>query len=280
VKSEPVSLVARNRGLATTQVLLVCDDRPAFGTRDELRDFARAVLRCAAEAAPHVRHLELTVHGPGPGTLDEAVGAQIEGLVAAIRAGEAPARLETITIVDRDPLHAARVATAVARILGGADGIDVPAVPALPATPPPSAPSAAAAVDVFISYKSDDTAHAQQVRDALVSHGLRVFFSRESLPRLGSDDYHRQIDGALEQARHLVVVTSSGDNAMAQWVEYEWRLFLGEKLAGRKAGNLITVIAGAMTIADLPLSLRHREVVRLAPAELPKLLEYLRPPDS
>ena len=72
----------------------------------------------------------------------------------------------------------------------------------------------------------------------------------------------------------MIVVTSSGAHAMAKWVQYEWRLFLGEKLAGRKSGNLMCVIAGGMQIDDLPITLRNREVVRLFPEELPRLLQY------
>jgi len=62
----------------------------------------------------------------------------------------------------------------------------------------------------------------------------------------------------------------------AQWVKYEWRLFLGEKLAGRKGGNLITVIAGGMQMRELPIGLRHREVVAID--EIERLLDYLTGP--
>jgi hypothetical protein len=74
----------------------------------------------------------------------------------------------------------------------------------------------------------------------------------------------------------MVVVASSGKHALAKWVQYEWRLFLGERLAGRKTGNLVTVIAGEAAIADLPISLRNREVVGLASGEQERLCEYLR----
>lgn len=130
--------------------------------------------------------------------------------------------------------------------------------------------------DIFISFKSEDEQHARQVYDLLSAGGLRVFFSRESLPQLGSDEYHAQIDLAIDQTRHMVVVTSNRAHVDAQWVQYEWRLFLGERLAGRKTGNLITVIAGEMGIGDLPISLRNREVVRLTPGDLAKLVDYTR----
>jgi hypothetical protein len=135
--------------------------------------------------------------------------------------------------------------------------------------------SASNIIDVFISYKSEDTEYAKEIYDYLKSHNFQVFFSKESLPQLGSDEYHEQIDTAIERTRHMVVVSSSIENVLAKWVKYEWRLFLGEKLAGRKAGNLITVIAGEMKIQDLPIALRNREVITLIPGELDKLQKYI-----
>jgi len=132
------------------------------------------------------------------------------------------------------------------------------------------------AVDVFISFKSEDESHARVVYEELRAAGRRVFFSRESLPLLGSDEYHKQIDLAIEQAAHMVVVTSSPAHVASKWVEYEWRLFLGELLARRKTGNLITLLAGDMRIDDLPISLRNREVARLGPGGLATLIGYTR----
>ncbi len=74
----------------------------------------------------------------------------------------------------------------------------------------------------------------------------------------------------------MVLVTTSADHARAKWVDYEWRLFLGEKLAGRKTGKLVSVIAGGMTIGDLPIALRHREVIQLTPGDLGRLLKYVQ----
>ncbi|MFH1763055.1 MAG: toll/interleukin-1 receptor domain-containing protein [Gemmatimonadota bacterium] len=130
--------------------------------------------------------------------------------------------------------------------------------------------------DAFVSFKSEDQRFAQTVYDLLLSQGLRVFFSRESLPRLGSADYHREIDRAIDRASNMVVVGSSREHIESKWVEYEWRLFLGEKLAGRKAGNLVTVLSGDLAPSALPISLRNFEAVRLAPGEIERLPMYLR----
>lgn len=129
--------------------------------------------------------------------------------------------------------------------------------------------------DVFISYKSQDEQHARVVYTILTSRGLNVFFSRASLPTLGSAEYHQQIDLAIERSRNMVVVTSAAKHVNSRWVEYEWRLFLGEKLAGRKQGNLVTVLAEGLSPSELPISLRHLEAIPLAPGDLERLVRYV-----
>ncbi|MBI4349580.1 MAG: toll/interleukin-1 receptor domain-containing protein [Elusimicrobia bacterium] len=236
----------------------------------EVKKFSGALLRGLRAAAPQAKHLAMTLHGVMFGLrVEDALRAQLEGWRGALSDGEYPGSLERITVVSGAPDEAREIST----LLRGAllDG-------AISASPPPAAAPAPAGqgFDVFISFKSEDAEHAARVYEFLTARGLRVFFSRASLPRLGSDEYHAQIDKALEQAKHLVLVTSSSKHASSQWVEYEWRLFLGEKLAGRKAGNVLSVLAGGMRPQDLPISLRNREALRCEPSELERLLEYLR----
>lgn len=131
--------------------------------------------------------------------------------------------------------------------------------------------------DVFISCKSEDNKSAKTVCNFLQSRGLKVFFSKESLPILGSADFSEQIENAIEKSRNMVVVASKREYANAKWVKFEWRLFLNEKLAGRKDGNLLTVLAGGMTVNELPIALRNLEAIPLVPGEIEKLFEYVRP---
>ena len=204
----------------------------------------------------------------------KSLHAQVSGCADALEAGSYPGALARISIVERDASMAETLQSALRELLpeGHLEAAPAPE----PARTPTTLPKESEAYDVFISYKNEDGAHAQQVYEYLKAQGVRPFFSRETLPVLGSDEYHEQIDAAIERARHMVVVTSSGEHATAKWVRYEWRLFLGEKLAGRKAGNLVTVIAGEMGIEELPIGLRHREVVQLTPADLGRLLEYVK----
>ena len=91
--------------------------------------------------------------------------------------------------------------------------------------------------DVFISARHSDYEYATQIYRFLGSRGLAVFFSEESLPQLGSSDYRREIDRALDEAQYMIVVTSSTENVQSSWVEAEWGFFINEKRSGRKSGN-------------------------------------------
>ncbi|MGD2215508.1 MAG: TIR domain-containing protein [Gemmatimonadales bacterium] len=246
----------------------------------DVQRFAFDVLHALSSLDPEVRHLVLTLHGTGLGLNPmKVLRSEIEGCSEAIRAGACPPLLERISIIDRDEEMVGKLKHTLSSLLPGGE-IDLASAEAsstpMHANETDGPLPSIAEYDVFVSYKSADMEHASKVYELLEANGLRVFFSKESLPRLGSDEYHEQIDRAIEKARHMVVVTSSRANVEAKWVQYEWRLFLGEKLAGRKHGNLITVTAGGLDIGALPLPLRHREVVRLVPGELDRLVDYLR----
>ncbi len=129
--------------------------------------------------------------------------------------------------------------------------------------------------DVFISCKSEDNKFARNVCNFLQTRGLKVFFSKETLPKLGSAAYRRQITKAIDNSRHMVVVTSKSDYVNSKWVEFEWGLFLDEQLAERKDGNLLTVLAGGMTVKELPIDLRNVEAIPLVPGEIERLIEYV-----
>ncbi|MBU7007153.1 toll/interleukin-1 receptor domain-containing protein [Phosphitispora fastidiosa] len=126
---------------------------------------------------------------------------------------------------------------------------------------------------VFISAKSEDFPYAEEIYKFLRGKGVPVFFSRESLPALGNSDYRKQIDKYLDMVQHMIVVASSVDNVLSQWVEGEWGFFINEKRSGRKAGNIVTVIVGSLNISDLPPSLRYYEVIPFEESD--KVLKYV-----
>jgi hypothetical protein len=115
--------------------------------------------------------------------------------------------------------------------------------------------------DVFISFKSADAALAEELYHFLISKGLTVFLSSESLPQLGSSDYRKAIDKALDECKHMIVVGSKVEYLNSSWVEAEWGFYINEKRAGRKKGNILTVITSDMAIKDLPASLRYYQVI-------------------
>ena len=129
---------------------------------------------------------------------------------------------------------------------------------------------------IFLSAKSEDNVIAGQVYSSLTEHGYPVFFSDQTLPRMGNSDYRREIDRALEQAKHLVLVTSRKEYVESKWVEAEWGSFINEKRSGRKDGNIIVLLGGSMQISDLPISLRSLETRFLDnPKTLDQILYYL-----
>jgi hypothetical protein len=151
----------------------------------------------------------------------------------------------------------------------------LPMCPDVPATSHPRE-----RVRVFISAKSSDYEYADRVYRRLGDAGVTAFFSRESLPELGSADYRKEIDRALDEAEHMIVITSSVDHVLAPWVEAEWGFFINEKRSGRKRGNLVTLVVGALTAANLPPSLRYYEVIPFEPDSIDKLLRYVMQPSA
>lgn len=132
------------------------------------------------------------------------------------------------------------------------------------------------AFDVFISKNSEDLGPARTVHDFLTSNGLKVFLSESSLPTLGQADYQEAIERALEAAVHLVVVASTRQNLDSPWVKAEIHMFLGEVRSGKKSGNVVTMLTGALEVGDLPLALRSYQALRLDERGLGNLLGYVR----
>ena len=140
----------------------------------------------------------------------------------------------------------------------------------------PGAPvHVAEAFDVFLSHSSKDSLRAKELADALTAAGKRVFYSPDSLPQLGSADYMKAIDDALEGSRHFILFGTKKENILSSWVEAEWRLFINEKRSGRKAGNFLTAIGGDLSPAELPMALRYYEVIPAEGNYIERVLRYV-----
>jgi hypothetical protein len=93
---------------------------------------------------------------------------------------------------------------------------------------------------------------------------------------MSSPDYHEERNRAINQAKHMIVVSSSVENILSPWVKDEWGAFIIQKRSGRKPrSNLVTVIIGSVKIDDLPVSLRMNEVIPFDPEKFSTILKYL-----
>ena len=131
------------------------------------------------------------------------------------------------------------------------------------------------AFDVFLSHKSEDYLVARRFYVFLRQNGKNPFLSEESLPNLGASDYQAEIDRVLEQSKHMVVIGSSVANITSGWVASEWRAFINELRAGRKSGNVLTLLIGEVSVENLPLSLRSHEVMPYRDDLFSRALAYL-----
>jgi len=133
----------------------------------------------------------------------------------------------------------------------------------------------AQAFDVFLSHSSKDSLQAKKLADALAAAGKRVFFSPASLPALGSADYMKAIDEALEGSRHFILFGTKKENLLSSWVQAEWRLFINEMRSGRKSGNFLTALGSDLSPSELPLSLRYYEVIPAEGNYIERVLHYI-----
>jgi len=129
--------------------------------------------------------------------------------------------------------------------------------------------------DTFISCNSADEVHARTVYDFLRSSGLNPFFAGLTLPCVSRTDFGTAIDEALAEACNFVLVSSSAKNIKAGYVRAEWRLFIDEKRAERKSGNILTVLFADIPITNLPLALRQYQVLKWTDQGKQDLLGFL-----
>jgi hypothetical protein len=117
--------------------------------------------------------------------------------------------------------------------------------------------------DVFISCKSEDLGYAEQVYDFLEDSGYSPFLSSKSLYAVGTTEYQKVIDAAMEEAVHLVIICSAKEYITSPWVESEWRMFESDRRSGRKWGNIAPILCGEMSPSDLPVSLRKYSAISI-----------------
>ena len=96
--------------------------------------------------------------------------------------------------------------------------------------------------DIFICYKETDangnrtldSVLAQDIYDALIEKGYRVFFSRITLEDKLGQEYEPYIFAALNSAKVMLAIGTDYEHYNAVWVKNEWSRFLGLIAAGQK----------------------------------------------
>lgn len=107
--------------------------------------------------------------------------------------------------------------------------------------------------DIFISFASEDKLVARRVYKYLSQNSnKRIFFCEATLH---DGNWANQINRALESAEKLILVGTSINNILKQFVQYEWSTFHLLILTEKKKPNLVPVMIG-VDPKELPLPLR------------------------
>ena len=130
------------------------------------------------------------------------------------------------------------------------------------------------AYDVFISFKDSDREHgiertqdsvdAQDLYNALVAEGYKVFFSRISLRDKISEQYEPYIYNAIKTAKVMIVFGEKPEYFSSVWIKNEWSRFKTRIEKGEKHKNSLVVVYKNMNPGDLPVVLKSRQCLNAA----------------
>lgn len=130
------------------------------------------------------------------------------------------------------------------------------------------------AYDVFISFKdsdrengierTQDSIDAQDLYNALVAEGYKVFFSRISLRDKISEQYEPYIYNAIKTAKVMIVFGEKAEYFSSVWIKNEWSRFKTRIEKGEKHKNSLVVVYKNMNPGDLPVILKSRQCLNAA----------------
>lgn len=115
---------------------------------------------------------------------------------------------------------------------------------------------------------------ADELYSALTQRGVSVFYSKQSLERLGISQYKEMIDVALDDAKVLIAVGTSAENLNSSWVRYEWDGFYSDILSGQKQGQVFSYI-DKMDPSALPRTLRQLQRFERRSANIEQICNYI-----
>lgn len=140
--------------------------------------------------------------------------------------------------------------------------------------------------DVFLSFKDSDREHgiertqdsvdAQDLYNALVAEGYRVFFSRISLRDKVAEHYEPYIYNAIKTAKVMIVFGEKPEYFSSVWIKNEWSRFKSRIEKGEKHKNSLVVVCKNMNPGDLPAALRSRQCLNASDMTfLPDLYRHI-----
>lgn len=130
------------------------------------------------------------------------------------------------------------------------------------------------AYDIFISFKdsdrengierTQDSIDAQDLYNALVAEGYKVFFSRISLRDKISEQYEPYIYNAIKTAKVMIVFGEKPEYFSSVWIKNEWSRFKTRIEKGEKHKNSLVVVYKNLNPGDLPVVLKSRQCLNAA----------------
>lgn len=143
------------------------------------------------------------------------------------------------------------------------------------------------AYDVFISFKdsdrengierTQDSIDAQDLYNALLAEGYKVFFSRISLRDKVAEQYEPYIYNAIKTAKVMIVFGEKTEYFSSVWIKNEWSRFKTRIEKGEKHKNSLVVVYKNMAPADLPTVLKTRQCLNAADMTfLPTLTRHIK----
>ena len=141
--------------------------------------------------------------------------------------------------------------------------------------------------DVFISFKdsdrengierTQDSIDAQDLYNALVAEGYKVFFSRISLRDKIAEQYEPYIYNAIKTAKVMIVFGEKAEYFSSVWIKNEWSRFKTRIEKGEKHKNSLVVVYKNMNPGDLPVVLKSRQCLNAGDMTfLPDLYRHIK----
>lgn len=137
--------------------------------------------------------------------------------------------------------------------------------------------------DVFLSYKhtcandeiTSDSMLAEQIYYELVKRGFSVFYSEDSIFKIGISDYKKAIDTALDNTSILVVIASDIDFLRSGWVEYEYETFYEDILSERNKNGMIISYTDNVNQNQLPRTLSRFQNYSQSKTNVDKFIDFI-----